>query len=380
MNFSGRTLSVFVFAALLLGACAKKGEVVKDTAPVVEGDRIVLAAAENAATFLKVAPVVEDRGSLLRLPGRLVWNEDRTVRIYPQLAGRVVRVMADLGSEVRAGQALAVLSSPDFGVAQAELKKAQADAALSRKAFERSRELLAAGVMAAKDAEQVEADFARAQAEAERAASRLALFGRGGASVDQSYALSSPIAGTVVERVLNVGQELRSDPSGAAPFVVTDPASLWIQIDAAEADLAALRTGVEFGLQVRQFPGEVFPGRIVRIADFVDPVARTVKVRGVVPNAGRRLKAEMFATATIALPSSVHPMVPSKAVFLVGAERFVFVEVSPGTYLRRKVEVGVDRDGFYEVRAGLRTGEQVVVEGNLHLLKFFNLPNGADDK
>lgn len=380
MSFSVRTLSVVLCIAALTSACTKKNEPAKDTAPVVQGDRIVLAVAENAASFLKVEPVIDDRGTVVRLPGRLVWNEDRTVRVFPPLAGRVVSVQADLGTVVKAGQALASLSSPDFGIAQAELKKAQADAALADKAFQRSRELLEAGVVARKEAELVEADFKRARAEIERAESRVSLLGRAGDSVDQRYTLSSPIAGTVVERNLNAGQEFRFDLPGAAPFVVTDPSSLWIQIDAAEADLAGLRAGVDFKLQVRQFPDQVFAGKIVRVADFVDPVTRTVKVRGLVPNAERRLKAEMFATASITLPSSVHPMVPSKAVFLVGSERFVFVEEALCTYLRRKIEVGVERDGLYEVRQGLRTGERVVVEGNLHLLKFYNVPAGADAK
>lgn len=380
MNCRNCTIPVILLLGALLAACGEGGEAQKEVPPRIDGERVIFAEADKAAAFLKSETVANDAGTMLRLPGRLVWDEDRTVRVYPQLAGRVVRLHADLGAQVKAGQPLATLSSPDFGLAHADLKKADADARLASQALERSRELLAAGVIAQKDAQQAEADHARAAAEAERAGSRLRLLGRAAASVDQSYTLASPIAGTVVERNLNPGQELRFDQLTLAPFVVTDPTSLWIQLDASEADLAGVRPGESFALEVSQYPGEKFSGTIARVADFVDPVARSVKVRGTVANPGRRLKGEMFATALIALPPSAHLRVDSRAVFLVGARRFVFVEESPGHYVRRGVETVAERDGRVEVASGLAVGEKVVVEGNLNLLKFFKAAPPADQK
>jgi len=371
MKQLNRTNLLLLLASTLLAACGQGSDEKKEVPPLVDGERVTFAEADKAATFLKTETVSKDQGATLRLPGRLVWNEDRTVRVFPQLAGRVLRIHADLGAEVKAGQPLATLSSPDFGLAHADLKKAEADARLARQALERSRELLAAGVIAQKDAQQSEADHARAAAEAERANSRLKLLGRAGDSVDQSYTLASPIAGTVVERNLNPGQELRLDQLTVAPFVVTDPSSLWISLDASEADLVGVHPGGAFLLEASQYPGEKFAGQVTRVADFVDPAARTIKVRGLVPNPSRRLKGEMFVTALIALPPSDHLRVAAKAVFLVGTERFVFVEESPGHYARRKVAVGAERDGQAEVLSGLALGEKVVVEGNLHLLKFF---------
>ena len=379
MNRSSRIALLSLLLVAALAACGRAVEP-KEAPPVVDGDRVTFAEPDKAAAFLKTETVSEDRGSLLRLPGRLVWNEDRTVRVYPQLAGRVLRIAADIGATVKAGQTLAVFSSPEFGQANAELKKAQADARLSAKALQRSRELLDAGVVAQKETEQVEADHARASAEVERAESRVKVLGRVGGNVDQTYALASPIAGTVVERNLNAGQEFRFEQATQAPFVVTDPSSLWIQLDASEADIAAIRPDAEFSLEVSQFPGEKFPGRILRIADFVNPVARTIKIRGLVPNAERRLKGEMFATALIVLPANDRVLVPAKAVFLVGTERYAFVEEAVGKYLRRKVDAGPERDGKVEVKSGLAVGEKVVVEGDLHLLKFFRAVAPADQK
>lgn len=353
--------------SLVLAACSGEPDKGKEASIKVEGEKIVLAEPDKA-TFLKTAAVEKDTGSVLRLPGRLVWNEDRTVRVFPQLGGRVLRILAEVGANVKAGQPLAVLASPDFGLAQAESRKAQADLKLARQSLERNRELLDAGVVARKDWQQAQAEAARAEAEADRAARRMALLGGEG---NGSYTLKSPLAGIVVERNLNPGQEFRPDQQIPPLFVVTDPSSLWVQLDAGEADLANLKPGQKFALEAKQYPGEHFEGVVRHVADFVDPTSRTVKIRGEVPNADRRLKGEMFVTALIQEPATNALHVPAGAVFLMDDKRYVLVEEAPGRYRRQEVQAGADRGGWVDVHAGLKDGDKVVVEGNLHLIKFF---------
>jgi len=352
---------------LALAACGNEPEPAKVAAVKTEGDRAILSEPDKA-DFLKSAVVEKDRGSTLRLPGRLVWNEDHTVRVVPQLAGRIQKITVEIGSEVKAGQILATLSSPDYGQAQADASKAQADQQLAKHALERQRELHAAGIVADKDFQQTEAEATRARAEADRASRRLA--GLGGAG-DGTYTLRSPLAGIVVERNLNPGLEFRPEQSGDPLFVVTDPTSLWIRLDASEADLAALKAGEKISLQVKQYPNERFAGVIRHVGDFVDPATRTIRVRGDVPNADRRLKGGMFVTALIELPPTQALLVPVAAVFLIGEQRYVFVEEATGRYILRAVQAGPERDGRIEILSGVKEGEKVVSEGNLHLIKFF---------
>lgn len=353
--------------SLTLAACSGEPDKGKEVSIKVEGDRVVLAEPDKA-TFLKTEAVQKDTGSVLRLPGRLVWNEDRTVRVFPQLGGRVLRIQAEMGAGVKAGQPLAVLASPEFGLAHAEARKAQADLELARHALERNRELLEAGVVAKKDWHQAQADAARAEAESDRAARRMAQLGGEG---DGSYALKSPLAGVVVERNLNPGQEFRPDQPGSPLFVVTDPSSLWILLDAGEADLSGLKPGGKFAIEVKQYPGERFEGVIRHVADFVDPNSRTVKVRGEVANADRRLKGEMFVTALIRQPATNALHAPAAAVFLMGDKRHVLVEEDSGHYRRQEVQAGPEREGWVDLYSGVKEGDRVVVEGNLHLIKFF---------
>lgn len=351
---------------LLLTACSGEHEASHEAAIKGEGERVSLSEPDKA-DFLKLATVERDKGGVLRLPGRLVWNEEKTVRVFPQIGGRVQSIAVDVGNVVKTGQTLAVLNSPDYGQAQADARKAQADLQVATQALERNRQLREAGVIAEKDWQLAVAAGVAARAEADRAGRRLNGLGGDG---DGSYLLKSSLAGTVVERNLNPGMEFRPEQAAAPLFVVTDPARLWLQIDAGEADLAYLKNGDVFRIESRQYPGEQFTGVIRHIADFVDPASRSIKVRGEVDNAARRLKGEMFVVALIVQAPTQALQVPASAVFLQGDKRFVFVEEAVGRYRRQRVECGAERDGRIELKSGVKEGERVVVEGNLHLLKY----------
>jgi cobalt-zinc-cadmium efflux system membrane fusion protein len=351
----------------LLVACSREPEPPRPAAVRVEGEIATLADPE-AAGFLSLATVERDRGGVLRLPGRLVWNEERTARVTPQVGGRVQRVAVDLGETVKSGDALAILASPDYGQARADARKAAADARVAEQALGRARTLREAGIVAEKDWEQSEAAAAAARAEAERAGRRLAMLGGDG---DGAYVLRSPLAGVVVERNIGPGTEFRPEQGGPPLFVITDPSRLWLLLDAGETDVAALKPGESVGIEVRNYPGERFAGVIRRVADLIDPTTRTIKVRAEVDNPDRRLKGEMFVHALVDVPPAAAVRVPANAVFLVGARHYAFVAEGNGRFRRQAVEPVSSRDGSIEVKSGLKEGEQVVVEGTLNLLKFF---------
>lgn len=364
-----KSYKLFLLALLLmLSACKEEPAAKASGAPAITGERLTLAPNEDAKLFRK-EPVTLDRGHELRLPGRLVWNEDASVRIMPPVAGRVVGINAKPGDRVKAGANLLSLSSPDFGQARADLGRAEADARLAEKALERVRELHAAGVVARKDLDQAEADLARASAERTRAQARVK--GMGGGGPEQTFAITSPIAGTVVERNVNPGQEIKPETLSAPLFVVTDPTTLWVQVEAREDDLAAAKPGSEIGLELAAYPGQRLVARIEQVADFVDPLTRTIKVRARVANPDRRLKAEMFVTAVLPVAASDALQVPVRAVFLQNGQRYLFVEVGPRQFERRPVEVSREYGGLIDIKSGVKEGEQVLIEGNLQLADFF---------
>src|SRR5437899_2045054 len=254
--------AVFAIApalAVLVSAC-DNGDAKSDVArPRLENGSIVFRQDSPQLGSFATEPVKASAPQLLRLSGRLVWDENRTVRLFPAFAGRVIHILVKAGDRVKPGQTLAMLASPDFGQAQADARRAQSDFALAEKNLNRLRELYAAGVSSRKEMITAEADYARAEAELTRAAGKVKLYGGGSESVDQNLALASPIDGVVVERNINPGQELRTDlqlSNSPAMFVITDPSRLWVQLDAAESQLASLKRGQTVTLRSSAWPEE----------------------------------------------------------------------------------------------------------------------------
>jgi len=354
----------------LLAGCQDKTEPVAGTPlPIIENNQLRYPAGHPQLKLLVTETAREARTFDVELPARLVWNEERTQRIYPAFAGRVSRIVADVGQRVGAGQVLAELASPEFGAAQADTSRAQADAQLAKQALMRQRELFDAGVVARKDLEQAEADAARTQAEVARAQARTRLYGSS-AGVNQMLGLRSDIAGTVVERNLNPGQELRPDSSGNAPlFVVTDPTTLWVQIDAQEADVRDLRPGAKVQLMVPVLGEQPFEATVRAVTDQIDPGTRTIKVRATVANPERLLKSEMLAKVRYARAVSKSVEVPASAVFLRDKEHYVFVQNAPGVFEPRDVKVLVEGAQKVLLSEGLKDGEQVVVQNGLLLAR-----------
>lgn len=341
--------------------------------PIIQGEQLRFPAGHPQLTLLTTATAIAANSVAIDLPARLVWNEEKTERIYPAFAGRVVKLNADVGQTVRAGQVLATLASPEFGAAQADTAKAQADARFSERAFQRQTELFEAGIVSRKEYEQAQADAQRANAEVARAQARTQLYG-GGNAVNQQLGLSATVSGVVVERNLSAGQELRPEQGGPGSlplFVVTDPRSLWVQIDAREADVASLQPGTPISLTLPNFPGQSFAAKITATGDFIDSNSRTVKVRGVIDNNQRILKAEMLGSAKFERALEKGVLVPSRAVQLRGSQYWTYVQKEQGVFEGRKISIGYEGLDKVLVTNGLKDGELVVSDNGLLLAREF---------
>ena len=366
----------------LLAACSEPAPTPPEaTSAVLQGNQLRYAAGNPQLALLTVVDVKPSTAVAVDLPARLTWNESRTQRIFPAFAGRVTAIRADVGQTVKAGAVLAQMASPDFGQAQADAARASVDAQLTQKSLARQKELLAAGVIARKDFEQAEADAARAQTEVVRAQARAKLYG-GAGNVNQQLGLVSTIGGIVVERNLNPGQELRPDQSGVgvpALFVVSDPTSLWVQIDARERDVASLKIGSQFELIVPTLPNEKFIGKVLTSSDAIDPTTRTIKVRGEVANPDRRLKAEMLASARLERHLGGGLVIPASSVVLRGTQHTVYVQSGPGIFEPREVRLSYQDSKQAVVARGLEAGDKVVSENVLLLARQFALSQDGND-
>ena len=321
-------------------------------------------------TSLTIEPVRSQALATVSLAGRLIWDENATVRVFTPFAGIVRKLFVDLNQPVSKGTPLAEIQSGDFVQAQSDARKAESDHRRTERNLARLRDLFDHGAAPRKDLESAEADYASAQAELDRAQMRLAIYGAGTRGSEPGFLLRSPLDGILVERNITPGQEVRPDqmlanmPQYTAPlFVVTDPSRRWIQIDATELDLPFLRPGCDFTFTSRAFPDQSFTGRVDTVSEFIDPSTRTIKVKGSVDNSRRLLKAEMFVSVNLPGQGESRASVPAKAVFLKGEKHYVFVEEHPGEFVRQEVRTGAEQDGSVLIVAGVQPGQRVVTDG-----------------
>jgi cobalt-zinc-cadmium efflux system membrane fusion protein len=348
--------------------------------PIVQGQQLRFPAGHPQLALLGTVEAKAAESVTIELPARLVWNEERTQRIYPAFAGRVLTLNADIGQSVNAGQVLATLASPEFGAAQADTAKAMADAQVAERALARHQALFDADVISRKELDLTEADAMRARAELARAQARTRMYGSSANNVNQQLGLAATVKGVVVERNLSAGQEVRPDqggPGNQALFVVSDPSVLWVQIDARESDTASLKPGTKISLTLPNFPGQTFEAKITATGDFIDSNTRSIKVRAVIDNAQRVLKAEMLGTARIERKLGAGVLVPASAVQLRGIEHWAYVQTEPGVFEPRRVKLGYE--GLQEVLIvdGVQANELVVKENSLLLAREFR--NAQDE-
>lgn len=374
-----RNLPLGILALLVLAGCGKEASQAPEPPTAkIDGEKVTYPANAPQLAYLTVQAAEPRRLAITHMTGRLYLSDDSTVRIFTPVAGQVTAVNADVDQPVSEGSALAQISSPDYGQALADARSAEANLTAADKTLTRSEELFEHGAAAEKDVEAAQAAYGAASAERDRALSRLKLYHGSETGSDQVYVLRSPLEGVVVEKNINPGQEVRADQMLAnatnlfAPlFVVSDIRKLWLQVDAAETDLAELQPGQRIRVASKAFPGRVFDAVIANIGPSLDPETRTIRVRGVVENPDKLLKAEMYVTVDVvrdeARLAQAGVEVPSKAIFTVDQKSYLFVELSPGQFERREVEIGTEKDGKVPVLSGVIAGQRIVTDGGLLL-------------
>jgi cobalt-zinc-cadmium efflux system membrane fusion protein len=301
------------------------------------------------------------------LPAQVVMDEDHTVRIASPVVGRVTELPARAGDRVVRGQVLARIASGDLAQAASDLVKAEAAARQADAALARAQDLYEHRVIALKDLEQARTDDAQAGAERDRASLRARQLGASGGGVEGELDLRAPFPGTVVDRSVNQGSEVRND-NGQVLFTLSALDSVWITASAYARDLPAVRPGDRLLFTTDAAPGERFDARVLRVSSALDPQTHTATLIAVIPNSRGELRPQVFGEARVlATEPGSDPVVGDAALVTQGAGSVVFVEKGPGRFVRRPVMVGQDDGVDAVITSGLKPGERVVTRGSLLL-------------
>ncbi len=205
----------------------------------------------------------------------------------------------------------------------------------------------------------------QAQANLQQALRKLQILGLKPGEFGQKVAVKAPISGKVLELAVVPG-EYRND-TNAPLMTIADLSTVWASSDVPESAIRFIRTGERLDIELAAYPGQIFRGRVTRIADTVDPQTRTIKVRAEMDNSAGRLRPEMFCRIRHVEATRLAPVVPVGTVLQGDGQNIVFLEVSNGVFQQTQVTVGNRIGDKLPILSGLKAGDRVVVDGAMLL-------------
>ncbi len=333
---------------------------------------------DSQLASVKVAPV-EDREFPVekQAVGSIDFDEDMETQVFTPYQGKIIALFAAVGDDVKKGQTLFTLDSPDLLQAESTLIAAAGVLELTTRNLARLRELYKTLAVSQRDLDQGTSDQQTAEGNLRAARDAVRIFGKTDAdieriianrSADPTLVVASPITGRITARTAAPG--LFVQPANPPPpYIVTDTDTMWMLANVAENDSPAFRIGQEVKVRLGAFPGRVFDGKITIIAASVDPNTRRVLVRSEIKDPQHELRSGMFANFVIEVAPPVRsPAVPADGVVREGdGTMTVWVTADRRRFTKRTVKIGEPRDGYWQILEGVQVGELVATEGALFL-------------
>jgi membrane fusion protein (multidrug efflux system) len=311
----------------------------------------VTTAVASLQTWESLLPAV---GSLAAVQG---------VTVTAELTGKVVQIAFTPGSLVKAGD---LLVKQDTSSEEAQLRSAEAAAALAKLNVERLGKLLAERTIAQSQFDSAEAGYKQAVAQADNIRASIA-----------KKTIRAPFAGRLGIRLVNLGQVI-NEGEAIVSLQSLDP--IYVNFSLPQQQLSSIKPGLAVRVTSDALPGEVVQGRITAINPQVDAATRNIRVQATVANAEERLRPGMYVSVAVVLPGREQVLaIPATAVLYAPYSDSVFIveeppDPDPGRPVKvvrqQLAQLGEKHGDFVAVRSGLKEGDTVVSTG------VFKLRNG----
>jgi cobalt-zinc-cadmium efflux system membrane fusion protein len=309
--------------------------------------------------------------------GTIDFNENMLVQVSSQYPGKIIKAFSNIGDEVKLGDVLFTIDSPDLLQAESALLAGAGVLELQKRTLSRITQLVKSGGAAQKDLDQSTSDEQTAEGNFKAARNAVRIFGKTDADVEQILAerrvdstlvIPSPISGRVIARSAAPG--LLAQPGAApAPYTVVDLSTMWMLANVIETDAPAYKLGQDVEVRVPAYPETVFKGHVTTLGSVIDPNSHRQLVRSEIDDPQHLLRSGMFASFVIRVGDPVR----SAAVPVAGVVRegdgtmSVWTTRDRHRFLRRTVNIGMQQDGWVQILGGLPAGESVVTDGAIFL-------------
>jgi len=366
------------FIGLADGQSGKK-EQVASTEPVKPAsDDQSVDLSEKQAASLKIGAVASRDFAVLKTAvGTIDFDEDLLVQVFSQYPGKILKANYNIGDDVKVGDVLFTIDSPDLLQAESTLLGAAGVLELQKKTLARLVNLLKSGGSAQKDVDQSTSDEQTAEGNFKAARDAVRIFGKTDAEIDQvvemrkvdsTLLVPSPISGRIVARSAAPG--LLVQPGNApAPYSVADISTMWMLANVVETDAPAYKLGQDVDVRVPAYPDKVFKGHVTALGAMIDPNSHRQLVRSQIDDPEHLLRSGMYASFVIRVGDAVRSLaVPANGVVREGdGTMTVWVTSDSRHFTKRTVTTGIAQDGWTQIVSGLAQNETVVMDGAVFL-------------
>ena len=313
--------------------------------------------------LFKVAKVeTRDLPTEVTANGTVSPDVNRTIHVTSMGSGRVMELKVRLGDQVKKGQLLMTVSSPDLAGAVSDYQKARADEDLARRALDRAQLLYDRGALAAKDLEAAQNAESKSKVDVTTTEEHIRILGGDPKSPGGLIPLRAPVSGTIVEQNVAGFEGVKSLDNTPNLFTIADLTQVWVVCDVFENDLGQVHIGDPAEVRLNAFSDRIFHGKVADISRVLDPTTRSAKVRIVLTNGDGALRPGMFAVATFrSRKTQPRLVVPTTAVMRLHDKDWIFEKDGSNRFRRMEVHtLGATADGFTQLQDGVQPGQEIV--------------------
>ena len=371
-KFTRASAAIAAAALVSFAGCSPKSDNGEQAS--VTASNVTLTAAQRQ--HIRLYTVASSRvHKTVETSGAVDFDNDQATSVLAPFSGPVSRLLVSPGDRVKKGQPLAVVDSPDFAAAIGAYRKALSAAQTLRKLADMDKDLAQHQGVSQREEAQAQTDAAGAEADREAALQGLvslnvdpqtiANIRKGRAVSHVAGIIRAPIAGTVVEKLITPGQLLQA---GTTPcFTVANLSRVWVMAQIFDSDLSSVSVGDT--AEVETGGAGHLSGKVDNISALVNPDTRSIVARAVVNNPENALKKQMYVRVAIkSRQESTGTLVPVSAILRDDENLpFVYAAQRDGSFARQHVTLGNRAGDQYDIAAGLKAGDRIVVDGGIFL-------------
>ena len=357
-----RKMPLFIIGVILVSSCKNNIENIGKPEKFCIPDSLMKSIKYDT---VKVSKIENE----INLIGKVTFNDEKVVKIYPLVSGIALDVKVQLGDHVEKGQVLAIIKSSEVANAENDLNSAQSNLEIAKKNLSSTEAMYKGGMASEKEYVTSQKELLKAESELKRVNNVLSVYG---STANSECIVKAPISGYIVEKFINPGVQIRTDNS-ANLFTISDLKKVWVIANVFESDIANIKEGESVVVTTISYPDKKLIGTIDKVYNVLDPDNKTMKVRIQLDNEEILLKPEMFANVIVRQELNESMVsVPSKSIVFDRNKYWVVVFTDKCNLQVKPIEIYKSSTFNTYISSGVKVGEKVLTTNQLLIFNALN--------